>query len=114
MVTYTMLMQLQYWHGRQQARGSNVEGRGAAWHLQVISFLCALAFGIIVPVSRVVLGYHTAEQVIAGSVLGCVVGVVWAAVFHSEAVCLTKSWLESCKLINWFFESDAVAKRKQS
>jgi membrane-associated phospholipid phosphatase len=107
-------MQLKYWHLKQQARSSSGTVRGAAWYVQIILVLCALLFGIIVPVSRVILGYHTVEQVIVGSVLGFEVGVVWAAVFHSEAGCRTRSWLESCGLFSWFLQPDDLVKQKDS
>lgn len=43
-----------------------------------IAIIAAIFCGIAVPASRVVLGYHTLEQVLAGSACGMVCGGAWA------------------------------------
>lgn len=43
-----------------------------------VAVVVACVSGIVVPLSRVRLGYHTAEQVVVGSAVGGMFGLAWA------------------------------------
>ena len=51
-----------------------------------VAVTVACIVGIAVPVSRVQLGYHTLEQVLVGSAVGCVFGLLWARFVMSTLV----------------------------
>ncbi|EED88364.1 dolichylpyrophosphate phosphatase, partial [Thalassiosira pseudonana CCMP1335] len=54
------------------------------WHHLHTSIAIVLFIGIALgcAYSRVYLGYHTANQVTAGSILGCALGVLWYRMFE--------------------------------
>jgi hypothetical protein len=100
-------------HQKLQAKDSKGVAKGAAWRLQSVASLCAVFFGFVVPASRVVLGYHTIEQVIVGSILGGAIGTMWAAALCSEAGCRISIKVEQCKFLSWFFQPKDSLKKRQ-
>jgi hypothetical protein len=60
----------------QNGAAASNESRGI-WTQALISMAVSWASGILVPMSRVVLGYHSVEQVLAGSLVGVLSGLAW-------------------------------------
>jgi dolichyldiphosphatase len=63
---------------------------------------CAMLLAIGCAYSRVYLGYHTKNQVVVGSLLGCLLGYAWYRLFELK---YTRDWLEWMDLL--FSELDA-------
>lgn len=66
------------------------------WHHLHTSIAIVLFIGIALgcAYSRVYLGYHTANQVTAGSILGCALGVLWYRMFELRLVRDSLVWLD--------------------
>jgi dolichyldiphosphatase len=66
--------------------------------LKLPAYLVAAALAVLVPVSRVVLGVHTVQQVVAGSLIGTVLAMSWYHAGVIYARLLLFPWLEHSPL----------------
>jgi dolichyldiphosphatase len=74
---------LMRWRAFARSQNDSTAERSAFWALAAPASLLA---GLCVPASRVVLGYHTTEQVLVGSLVGVLSGLAWYLVLTCSEV----------------------------
>jgi dolichyldiphosphatase len=81
-------------HGNSVASARSCSDATAVRAQAALSCLVSAAAGIVVPASRVVLGYHSVMQVVAGSLMGMLTGAAWYVLLSSDKMQAFLDWLE--------------------